>query len=145
PLRFDLLATDGRARRGALHTPHGVIDTPAFMPVGTRATVKGLTPDQLAATGTQTVLANTYHLILRPGAEVVERLGGLHRFMGWPAPILTDSGGYQVFSLADLRRLDDDGVTFQSHIDGATVCLTPESSIRVQNQLGADLIMAFDE
>jgi queuine tRNA-ribosyltransferase len=128
-----------------LETPHGVIDTPAFMPVGTRATVKGLTPKQIRATQTGILLANTYHLMLRPGAEIVEQLGGLHRFMQWDRPILTDSGGFQVFSLADLRKLSDEGVTFQSHIDGATIELTPEASIRVQNQLGADIIMAFDE
>lgn len=142
---FRVEATCGHARRGLLRTPNGTIETPAFMPVGTRATVKGLTPDQVATTGTQIVLANTYHLMLRPGAEIVAALGGLHRFMSWSGPILTDSGGFQVFSLADLSRIDDDGVTFRSHIDGQTVRLTPESSIEVQNQLGADIIMAFDE
>ena len=142
---FERLAVDGRARRGRLQTPHGTIDTPAFMPVGTRATVKGLAPDQIAATGAQIVLANTYHLALRPGADVVEKLGGLHRFMNWPHPVLTDSGGFQVFSLSDLRSLDDAGVSFRSHIDGALVHLSPESSIRIQNQLGADIIMCFDE
>lgn len=115
------------------------------MPVGTQAAVKGLTPRQLAETGTQVVLANTYHLIIRPGAETVARLGGLHRFMSWTGPILTDSGGFQVFSLAELRRIDDDGVDFRSHVDGAALRLTPESSIAVQNHLGADIIMAFDE
>jgi queuine tRNA-ribosyltransferase len=144
-LRFEIGCVDGRARCGHLSTPHGGFDTPAFMPVGTRATLKGLTPDQVAATGARIVLANTYHLMLRPGAEVVRELGGLHKFMNWPAPILTDSGGFQVFSLADLRRLDDHGVVFQSHIDGARIELTPEQSIDVQNQLGADIIMAFDE
>ena len=143
--RFTLQATSGRARRGRIDTPHGALDTPAFMPVGTRATVKGVTPHQLRDTASQLVLANTYHLLLRPGAEVVAALGGLHRFMNWPGPILTDSGGFQVFSLAELRRLDDDGVEFRSHIDGALIRLTPESSIAVQNQLGADIIMAFDE
>jgi queuine tRNA-ribosyltransferase len=143
--RFKVVCACGAARLGVLETPHGVIDTPAFMPVGTRATVKGLTPDQIAATGTQIVLANTYHLMLRPGADAVARLGGLHKFMSWPGPILTDSGGFQVFSLAELRRIDDDGVDFQSHIDGALVRLTPESAIEIQNQLGADIIMAFDE
>ncbi|MEP0848179.1 MAG: tRNA guanosine(34) transglycosylase Tgt [Phycisphaerae bacterium] len=142
-LRID--ATCGHARRGVIHTPHGDIDTPAFMPVGTCAAIKGLTPDQVAETGTQIVLANTYHLLLRPGAEVVERLGGLHRFMGWERPILTDSGGFQVFSLAALRKLNNNGVVFQSHIDGAVFELTPERSIEVQNQLGADIVMAFDE
>lgn len=142
---FEVLARDGRARRGRIATPHGIIDTPAFMPVGTRATVKGVTPAQLRGTGSQIVLANTYHLLLRPGAETVARLGGLQRFMNWHGPVLTDSGGFQVFSLADLRRLDDDGVEFRSHIDGAKITLTPEVSIAVQNQLGADIIMCFDE
>jgi queuine tRNA-ribosyltransferase len=142
---FQILATAGKARAGLISTPHGEVRTPAFMPVGTQATVKGLTPRQLAETSTQILLANTYHLMLRPGAEVVGQLGGLHSFMGWNGPILTDSGGYQVFSLARLRRLDDDGVEFQSHVDGALVHLTPENSIAVQNQLGADVIMAFDE
>jgi queuine tRNA-ribosyltransferase len=142
---FQILASAGKARAGLISTPHGEIHTPAFMPVGTQATVKGLTPRQLAESRTQILLANTYHLMLRPGAEVVGKLGGLHRFMGWNAPILTDSGGYQVFSLARLRRLDDEGVEFQSHVDGTLVHLTPESSIAVQNQLGADIAMAFDE
>lgn len=133
------------ARRGVIRTPHGPVDTPAFMPVGTQAAVKSLTPAQVAKTGTQIVLANTYHLMLRPGADVVGRLGGLHRFMGWAGPILTDSGGFQVYSLADLRKLDDDGVTFQSHVDGTVVRLTPESAVVIQNQLGADIIMAFDD
>jgi len=142
---FELRARCGKARRGVLATPHGEIDTPAFMPVGTRAAVKGLTPAQIAETTTQILLANTYHLMLRPGAEVVERLGGLHRFMAWDGPLLTDSGGYQVFSLAELRKIDDDGVEFRSHVDGASLRLSPESSISAQNQLGADIIMAFDE
>lgn len=142
---FQLIATAGKARAGVIRTPHGQIHTPAFMPVGTQATIKGLTPAQICETGTQILLANTYHLLLRPGAEVVEQLGGLHRFMGWNGPILTDSGGFQVFSLARLRRLDDEGVEFQSHVDGALVRLTPEVSIAVQNALGADIIMAFDE
>jgi len=145
PLAFDILARDGAARRGVLRTPHGNVDTPAFMPVGTRAAVKGLTPQQVAAAGAQIVLANTYHLLLRPGPDVVAALGGLHAMMGWDAPILTDSGGFQVFSLSDLNALDDDGVTFRSHLDGEQIRLTPESSIRVQNQLGADVIMAFDD
>lgn len=145
PLDFQVRARDGRARRGAITTPHGTIDTPAFMPVGTAGALKSLTPDQVAQTGTQIVLANTYHLLLRPGPESVQNLGGLHRFMNWNGPILTDSGGFQVFSLSELRRMDDDGVVFQSHIDGASITLTPEISIAVQNQLGADIIMAFDE
>jgi queuine tRNA-ribosyltransferase len=128
-----------------LSTPHGEVDTPAFMPVGTQAALKGLAPTQVADTGTQIVLANTYHLMLRPGAEVIERLGGLHQFMAWPRPLLSDSGGYQVFSLAELRTLSDEGVEFRSHVDGASLRLSPESSIAAQNQLGADIIMAFDE
>lgn len=142
---FELLATDQRARCGRIVTPHGVIDTPAFMPVGTRAAIKGVSPEQMRATGTQVILANTYHLMLRPGADVVAQLGGVQRFMSWNGPMLTDSGGFQVFSLAELRRLDDQGVVFRSHIDGALVTLTPESSIEIQNKLGADIIMALDE
>lgn len=142
---FQVRTRCGKARRGVINTPHGNIDTPAFMPIGTRAAVKGLTPAQIAETGTQIVLANTYHLMLRPGTEVVERLGGLQRLMAWDRPVLTDSGGYQVFSLAELRKIDDEGVEFRSHIDGATLRLSPESSIAAQNQLGADIIMAFDE
>jgi queuine tRNA-ribosyltransferase len=142
---FHVRARFGKARRGVISTPHGDVDTPAFMPVGTQAALKGLTPVQIAETGTQIVLANTYHLMLRPGAEVVERLGGLHRFMAWDSPLLTDSGGYQVFSLAELRNVDDQGVEFRSHVDGARLRLSPESSIAAQNQLGADVIMALDE
>jgi queuine tRNA-ribosyltransferase len=142
---FQVRARCGKARRGVLSTPHGDVDTPAFIPVGTLAALKGLTPVQVVETGTQILLANTYHLILRPGTDVVEHLGGLHRFMGWNRPLLTDSGGYQVFSLADLRRIDDDGVEFRSHVDGASVRLGPESSIAAQNQLGADIVMVFDE
>jgi len=142
---FQLLNRCGKARRGVISTPHGDIDTPAFMPVGTRAALKGLTPTQLAETGTQIMLANTYHLMLRPGTEVVAELGGLQRFMAWHHPVLTDSGGFQVFSLAELRKIDDDGVEFRSHIDGATLHLSPESSMAAQNQLGADIVMAFDE
>jgi queuine tRNA-ribosyltransferase len=126
-------------------TTHGSFDTPAFMPVGTRGTVKGLLPSQVARTGAQVVLGNTYHLLLRPGAEVVQRLGGLHAFMRWDGPILTDSGGYQAFSMADINAVDDDGVTFRSIVDGSQVRLTPESATRAQNQLGADIIMAFDD
>ncbi len=136
---------DSRARLGRIETPHGPIDTPVFMPVGTRGTVKGLTPDQLREVGTTILLANTYHLALRPGDTVVSDLGGLHRFMGWDGPILTDSGGFQVFSLATLNSIDDDGVTFKSHIDGATVRLDPAGAMRIQENLGADIIMAFDE
>ncbi|MHC4176739.1 MAG: tRNA guanosine(34) transglycosylase Tgt [Planctomycetota bacterium] len=144
-LRIDIEQTDGRARRGTLHTPHGQVQTPVFMPVGTAGTVKGVTPDQLDAVGTQMVLGNTYHLMLRPGSETVAKLGGLHKMMAWNGPILTDSGGYQVFSLAHLRKLDDDGVTFQSHIDGSPVTLTPESAVDIQRQLGADVMMQLDE
>jgi queuine tRNA-ribosyltransferase len=142
---FKVHATSGDARHGLLTTPHGEIETPAFMPVGTAASIKGLTPEQVHDAGAQIILANTYHLMLRPGAEIVESFGGLHRFMNWSEPILTDSGGFQVFSLADLRKIDDEGVTFRSHVDGAYLRLDPETSMRVQNQLGADIIMAFDE
>ncbi|MDX2198563.1 MAG: tRNA guanosine(34) transglycosylase Tgt [Phycisphaerae bacterium] len=145
PFAFELLTTDGRARRGRIRTPHGFVDTPAFMPVGTRATVKGLTAAQLRDTGAQIVLANTYHLLLRPGPDEVQRLGGLQTLTNWRGPMLTDSGGFQVFSLNDLRKVDDDGATFQSHIDGAILRLTPESVMQIQQQLGADIIMAFDE
>ncbi|MEF8792541.1 MAG: tRNA guanosine(34) transglycosylase Tgt [Thiohalorhabdus sp.] len=143
--RFALLATDGAARRGRVHTGRGPIDTPAFMPVGTAGTVKGLLTDQVRATGSQILLGNAYHLMLRPGAERVAALGGLHAFMNWDGPILTDSGGYQVLSLAGLRRLDDDGVTFRSHIDGAYHRLTPASSVEVQELLDADITMVLDE
>ena len=133
------------ARCGVWHTPHGTVETPAFMPVGTRGTVRGLWPEQLVETGAEMVLANTYHLALRPGAEVVEELGGLHRFMQWDGPILTDSGGFQVFSLAEMARLTDDGVSFKSHIDGSWLELTPERAVSIQEQLGADCIMCLDE
>ncbi len=133
------------ARRGVLTTAHGTVQTPAFMPVGTAGTVKGITPDQLEATGPEIILANTYHLMLRPGAPVVEDLGGLHRFMGWRHPILTDSGGYQVFSLNALTRIDDEGVEFASHVDGARFHLNAEIAMDIQNRLGADIIMCFDE
>ena len=146
-LQFELHRTDPRtrARLGRVSTRHGSFDTPAFMPVGTQGTVKGILPDHLAATGSQIILGNTYHLMLRPGSKVVAELGDLHRFMAWPGPILTDSGGFQVFSLADINQIDDHGVTFRSHIDGSIVQLTPERSMQVQNDLGADIIMAFDE
>ena len=135
----------GRARRGVLTTPHGTIDTPQFMPVGTQATVKALTPGDLRAAGAQVILANTYHLSLRPGHERIAWLGGLHRFMGWDGPILTDSGGFQVFSLAHLGRVDDDGVTFASHLDGSPQRLTPERAIEIQEALGGDIAMALDQ
>jgi queuine tRNA-ribosyltransferase len=143
--RFELLASDGAARRGRLHTAHGTIETPAFMPVGTQATVKAMTPDMLRATGSEIVLANTYHLMLRPGAERVARLGGLHRFMAWPGPILTDSGGFQVMSLAERRTLDEDGVTFASHLDGSRHRLTPERAMQIQDLLDATVTMVLDE
>lgn len=142
---FELEREDSRARAGRFHTPHGTLSTPVFMPVGTQATVKAVTPDQLEALNAQIVLANTYHLYLRPGADLVERVGGLHSFMNWNRPILTDSGGFQVFSLAARRKVTDDGVTFRSHIDGSEHRFTPESAVAVQEKLGADIIMAFDE
>jgi queuine tRNA-ribosyltransferase len=135
----------GRARLGKIETPHGVIETPEFMPVGTQATVKALTPGDLRDAGTQIILGNTYHLNLRPTAERIARLGGLHRFMSWDGPILTDSGGFQVFSLADLRRVDEDGATFTSHLDGSTHRLTPERAMEIQGLLGSDIAMAFDQ
>ncbi|MBN1121379.1 MAG: tRNA guanosine(34) transglycosylase Tgt [Anaerolineae bacterium] len=142
---FELIAKDGEARAGAFHTSHGVLETPVFAPVGTQATVKGVTPDQLRDLGASLVLANTYHLYLRPGDEVIGGLGGLHPFMGWDGPILTDSGGFQVWSLGDINRIDDEGVTFRSHIDGSEHLFTPERSICIQQNLGADIIMCFDE
>lgn len=142
---FALLAEDGAARRGRLMTAHGTVETPAFMPVGTAATVKGLTTDQVLDTGAEIILGNTYHLMLRPGAERIARLGGLHRFMNWQRPILTDSGGYQVMSLAKLRRITEDGVTFRSHLDGAHHGLTPERAVEIQDLLDADITMVLDE
>jgi queuine tRNA-ribosyltransferase len=143
--KFEVFATDGAARLGRLHTAHGPMDTPAFMPVGTAGTVKAMMPESVAATGAQMILGNTYHLMLRPGAERVARLGGLHEFMNWPGPILTDSGGFQVMSLAKLRKMTEEGVAFQSHIDGSRHLLTPERSMEIQNLLDADVTMAFDE
>ncbi|MBD2088409.1 tRNA guanosine(34) transglycosylase Tgt [Microcoleus sp. FACHB-1515] len=134
-----------QARAGVFTTPHGIVETPRFMPVGTLANVKTVTPAQLAATGAQMVLSNTYHLHLQPGEDIVQQAGGLHRFMGWNQPMLTDSGGFQVFSLSELRSISEDGVTFKSPRDGAVIHLTPERSIQIQNALGADVIMAFDE
>ena len=130
---FHLLATDGAARRGEIATPHGTVATPAFMPVGTQATVKGLAPEAVRTTGADIVLANTYHLMLRPGAERIAALGGLHRFMNWPHAILTDSGGFQVMSLSALRKVEDDCVTFRSHLDGAMVALSPERAVEIQD------------
>jgi queuine tRNA-ribosyltransferase len=146
-IRFEILKTCGRtgARLGRLHTPHGPVETPAFMPVGTQATVKGVSPEELVGTGTQILLANTYHLYLRPGSALVREAGGLHAFMNWDRPILTDSGGFQVFSLGSLRKIGEDGVSFKSHIDGSAHFLSPEKAIAIQNDLGADIIMAFDE
>lgn len=143
--RFTIVARDGRARAGFLDTPHGRIPTPCFAPVGTQGAVKTVPPWDLKALGATLVLANTYHLYLRPGDERIARLGGLHRFMGWDGPILTDSGGFQIFSLQGLREVDDDGVTFRSHLDGSLHRFTPEKAIRVQENLGADLIMCLDE
>lgn len=171
--RYELLQQRGRARRGRIHTPHGTIETPEFLPVGTQATVKALTPPQLRECGVQGLLANTYHLYLRPGSQLVEKMGGLHRFMQWPGPIMTDSGGFQAFSLGagrehgvgkiggvfpgsnakkprgavlpNMVKIDEEGVRFRSHLDGSSHLLTPESSIRIQEELGADMILAFDE
>ncbi|MFT5488756.1 MAG: queuine tRNA-ribosyltransferase [Paracoccaceae bacterium] len=142
---FKALGEDGRARRGRLTTAHGTIETPVFMPVGTAATVKGMTSESVARTGAEIVLANTYHLMLRPGAETVDKLGGLHTFMDWEKPILTDSGGFQVMSLTNLRKLDDTGVEFRSHIDGTKFLLTPERSIEIQNLLDSTITMVLDE
>ncbi|AZY93380.1 MULTISPECIES: tRNA guanosine(34) transglycosylase Tgt [Paracoccus] len=142
---FTLQATDGAARTGVIDTPRGRIRTPAFMPVGTAATVKAMLPDSVAATGADILLGNTYHLMLRPGAERVARIGGLHRFMNWQKPILTDSGGFQVMSLAGLRKLTEEGVTFSSHVDGSKHFLSPETSMEIQRLLGSDIVMCFDE
>ena len=144
-LSLEIQHTDGKARAGVLSTPHGRVQTPIFMPVGTAGSVKGVTPEQLTAAGSRMILANTYHLMLRPGGDTVAKLGGLHAMMGWSGPILTDSGGFQVFSLAHLRRIDDDKVVFQSHVDGRLVELTPRRCIEIQRQLGADVIMQLDE
>jgi queuine tRNA-ribosyltransferase len=142
---FHITARDGRSRAGCFQTPHGEIPTPAFMPVGTQATVKSVTPAQLEAMGATILLANTYHLYLRPGDGLIAELGGLHKFMNWPWPILTDSGGYQVFSLRSIRAVDEEGVTFKSHWDGSLHRLTPEKAVSIQENLGADIIMALDE
>ncbi len=142
---FEILKIQGQARTGSLLTAHGAFDTPAFMPVGTAATVKAMTPEAVAETGAGCILANTYHLMLRPGPERIERLGGLHQFMNWPGPILTDSGGYQVWSLADLRKMNENGVEFRSHLDGTVHHLSPERAIEIQHLLGADITMVLDE
>ena len=146
-LSFEILARDptSHARRGRLRLTHGEVETPVFMPVGTQATVKAMTPHELEDIGAQIILGNTYHLMLRPGAELIARLGGLHRFMGWRRPILTDSGGFQVWSLGDLRKIEAHGVRFRSHVDGAEVFLGPRESMEIQRMLGSDIVMAFDE
>ena len=143
--RFERIAQDREARRGRVTTAHGIIETPAFMPVGTAATVKAMLPDSVARTGAQIILGNTYHLMLRPGAERIARLGGLRRFMNWQGPVLTDSGGFQVMSLADLRKMSEEGVTFRSHIDGSYHKMTPERSVEIQHLLGSTITMVFDE
>ena len=144
PFEFLHADTKTQARRGRLHLPHGVVETPAFMPVGTQGTVKGLTIDQVAGTGAHILLGNTYHLALRPGSELIAELGGLHRFMGWTRPILTDSGGFQIFSLGEMNKVTEDGATFKSHLDGSKIHLRPEDSIRIQEQLGSDIAMVLD-
>lgn len=146
-IRYELIkeCKQSGARLGKLHTPHGVIETPIFMPVGTQATVKAMTPEELKEMNAQIILSNTYHLYLRPGHDLVKEAGGLHKFMNWDRPILTDSGGFQVFSLGDLRKITEEGVTFQSHIDGSKHFLSPEKVMEIENALGADIIMAFDE
>jgi queuine tRNA-ribosyltransferase len=144
-VRFELRGGDGAARRGRLHTPHGIVETPVFMPVGTQATVKGLTPQQVREAGAQIILGNTYHLTLRPGDDVIAELGGLHRFMAWDGPILTDSGGFQIYSLAPTRKIDDRAAVFRSHIDGTLVDLTPERAVAIQENLGSDIAMCLDE
>ena len=145
PFSFNLISTDGAARRGEFVTPHGRVQTPAFMPVGTQGTVKGLSPGDVRDTGAEIVLGNTYHLMLRPGAERIGALGGLHKFMNWPLPILTDSGGFQVMSLSELRKVDERAVTFRSHLDGTMIELTPERAVDIQILLGADIAMQLDE
>ncbi len=144
-LKYEILKTVGKTRLGKLHTKHGIINTPAFMPVGTCATVKAMMPESVAATGAEILLGNTYHLMLRPGADLVEKMGGLHKFMNWNKPILTDSGGFQVMSLGDLRKLTEEGVTFKSHVDGKKFFLNPEESIKIQHKLDSNITMCFDE
>jgi queuine tRNA-ribosyltransferase len=144
-MKFELIAQDGLARRGRLYLPRGIVETPVFMPVGTYGTVKTMTPEEVATSGAQILLGNTFHLMLRPGTEIIQAHGGLHKFMHWPGPILTDSGGFQVFSLCQLRKLTEQGVQFNSPINGEKVMLTPEKSMEVQRLLGSDIVMAFDE
>lgn len=146
-IKYELIkeSKDSSARLGKLYTPHGIIETPIFMPVGTQATVKAMTPDELKSIGAQIILSNTYHLHMRPGEEIIKKAGGLHKFMNWDKPILTDSGGFQVFSLSDLRNITEEGVTFKSHIDGSKHFISPEDAIGIENALGADIIMCFDE
>ncbi len=144
-MHFELQKTDGKARAGILSTDHGAIETPVFMPVGTQGTVKAIEQRELEEIGAQIILGNTYHLYLRPGMDVIESAGGLHRFIGWPKPILTDSGGYQVFSLTELRQIEEEGVTFRSHLDGSTHLFTPENVVNIQRQLGSDIMMVLDE
>ena len=144
-LKFEILKKSGKSRLGKLHTKHGTVDTPAFMPVGTCGTVKAMLPESVAATGAQILLGNTYHLMLRPGADLVEKMGGLHRFMNWDKPILTDSGGFQVMSLTGLRKLTEEGVTFSSHVDGKKFFLSPEESIKIQHKLDSNITMCMDE
>lgn len=146
-VRYELIKTckQSGARLGRLHTPHGIIETPIFMPVGTQATVKSMTPEELKEIGSQIILSNTYHLYMRPGHELIKRAGGLHKFMNWDKPILTDSGGFQVFSLGPLRKIKEEGVEFRSHLDGSKHFLTPEKAMEIQNALGSDIMMAFDE
>jgi queuine tRNA-ribosyltransferase len=145
PLSFQIEHTSGNARAGRVETPHGGFDTPAFMPVGTRATVKGILPQQVRDGGAEILLNNTYHLMLRPGSELIEKMGGVHKFMNWDGPILTDSGGYQAYSMAGINAIDEDGVSFKSHLNGDTIRLNPEIAMRVQNELGPDIMMAFDD
>lgn len=144
-LQFEVLKKHGKARRGRLHTKHGIVNTPAFMPVGTCGTVKAMMPESVAATGAEILLGNTYHLMLRPGADLVEKMGGLHKFMNWDKPILTDSGGFQVMSLSGLRKLNEDGVWFSSHVDGKRFFLSPEESMKIQHKLDSNITMCFDE
>src|SRR3990167_838596 len=144
-IMFDILTTKGKARRGKLTLPHGVVETPIFMPIATRASVKTLSSSDVVKLGAQIILNNTYHLLLRPGLEAMKKLGGSHKLMNWDKPILTDSGGFQVFSLSKLNRIGEDGVEFQSHIDGAKITITPESSMEMQRAIGSDIVMQFDD